>query len=63
MDDVGKKGLIDLTGFDEIKKSIKENDSESEFITQFEFGKWMIEGKGKFKLIFFINFSCSIKPI
>lgn len=51
MDDVGKKGLIDLTGFDEIKKSIKEN-AESEFITQFEFGKWMIEGKGKFKLIF-----------
>ena len=36
-----------MNGFDEIKKSLIEENNYEEFITQFEFGKWMIEGKIK----------------
>ena len=54
MDDSNKQGLIDLTGFEDIKKQLREEkNSNDEFITQFEFGKWMIEGKIKIKLVKF----------
>lgn len=47
VDDKDKSVLIDLTAEHDIVKFIKnheENKSEEEFIMQFEFGKWMIEG-------------------
>merc|ERR1712032_827599 len=53
IDDENKKCLIDLNGFDEIKKSLKEENNYEDFITQFEFGKWMIEvvPKSPFKFL------------
>jgi hypothetical protein len=39
-----------LTGFEEIKNSLMETHNTEDFILQFEFGKWMIEGKLKKKL-------------
>ena len=47
MDDKNKSVLIDLTGEHDIVKFLKnheENKTEEEFMMQFEFGKWMIEG-------------------
>jgi len=48
VDDKNKSVLIDMTAELDIVKFLKnheENKSEEEFIMQFEFGKWMIEGK------------------
>lgn len=53
-DDLNKKAQIDLTAFDEIKKDIingEKDEDNKNFITQFEFGKWMIEGKNLKKII------------
>lgn len=54
VDDKNKSVLIDLTAEHDIVEFIKnheENKSEEEFIMQFEFGKWMIEGNLSFNLL------------
>ena len=47
VDDKNKSVLIDLSGEHDVMNFIKNHENnkvEEEFIMQFEFGKWMIEG-------------------
>lgn len=47
IDDAQKEVLIDLKGEHDIKNFILKNEkiSNEDYFMQFEFGKWMIEGK------------------
>lgn len=50
MDESKQMGLIDLSGYEDVKNDLKNECHNGDYITQFEFGKWMIEGKRQIKL-------------